>query len=128
MRTRRRRLLATCATAILAGSLLVVGVQNAHAADTLLSQGRPALASSQENGGAPAPAAVDGRPDTRWGSAWSDPQWLRVDLGATATITSGPVAVGGRVRQGLPDPDVPGRQHLDQRSTARPTPPAATRR
>jgi uncharacterized protein DUF1996/F5/8 type C domain-containing protein len=88
MRTRRRRLLATCAVATLAGSLLVVGVQNAHAADTLLSQGKPALASSQENGGAPAQAAVDGRSDTRWGSAWSDPQWLRVDLGATATITS----------------------------------------
>jgi hypothetical protein len=36
---------------------------------------------------APAAAAVDGRTDTRWGSAWSDPQWLRVDLGASATIT-----------------------------------------
>ena len=87
MRTRRRRLLAACASATLGGSLLVAGVQTAHAADTLLSQGRPALASSQENGGAPAAAAVDGRADTRWGSAWSDPQWLRVDLGATATIT-----------------------------------------
>jgi hypothetical protein len=87
MRTRRRRLVAACATAVLGGSLLVAGVPEAHAADLLLSQGRPALASSQENGGAPAAAAVDGRADTRWGSAWSDPQWLRVDLGATATIT-----------------------------------------
>ena len=102
MRTRRRRLLAACASAALGGSLLVAGVPSAHAADSpsdrpaaaldstegsLLSQGRPALASSQENGGAPAAAAVDGRADTRWGSAWSDPQWLRVDLGATATVT-----------------------------------------
>jgi Domain of unknown function (DUF1996)/F5/8 type C domain len=86
-RRRLRRLVAPAAVLTLAGSLLVAGVQAAHAADTLLSQGRPALASSQENGGAPAAAAVDGRPDTRWGSAWSDPQWLRVDLGGTATIS-----------------------------------------
>ncbi len=31
--------------------------------------------------------AVDGSPGTRWSSAWTDPQWIRVDLGATATIT-----------------------------------------
>jgi hypothetical protein len=88
MRTRRRRLIAACAVAAVTGSLIVAGVQNAQAADTLLSQGRPALASSSENGGAPAAAAFDGNAGTRWGSAWSDPQWLRVDLGATATITS----------------------------------------
>jgi hypothetical protein len=62
-------------------------LQPAHAADTLLSQGRPALASSLENGEAPAAAAVDGNAATRWASAWSDPQWLRVDLGSTATVT-----------------------------------------
>ena len=88
MRTRRRRLIATCAVATLAGSLLVAGVQNAQAADTLLSQGKPALASSAENGGSPAAAAFDGNAGTRWGSVWSAPQWLRVALGATATITS----------------------------------------
>jgi hypothetical protein len=87
MRTRRRRFIAGCAATALAGALVVIGLPEAHAADTLLSQGRPALASSQENGGAPAAAAFDGRADTRWGSAWSDPQWLRVDLGATATVT-----------------------------------------
>jgi len=73
----------------LAGSLLTVAVApQAQAADTLLSQGRPTLASSTENSGAPAAAAVDGNSGTRWSSAWSDPQWLRVDLGGTATITS----------------------------------------
>ncbi|XVU23471.1 DUF1996 domain-containing protein [Actinoplanes sp. CA-054009] len=75
-------------TALLAAALLFIGVPRAEAADTLLSQNRPTLASSTENGGAPAAAAVDGNPATRWGSAWSDPQWLRVDLGSTATVTS----------------------------------------
>jgi hypothetical protein len=85
--SRTRRLLAPAAALTLAAGLLVAGVPAAEAADTLLSQGRPALASSQENGGAPAAAAVDGRADTRWGSVWSDPQWLRVDLGATSAIS-----------------------------------------
>jgi hypothetical protein len=31
--------------------------------------------------------AVDGNLGTRWSSAWSDPQWLEVDLGATHTLT-----------------------------------------
>ena len=60
---------------------------SAHAADTLLSQGKTATASSVENAGTPASAAVDGNTTgTRWSSAFSDPQWLEVDLGATATI------------------------------------------
>ena len=84
---RRRPLLASLGVTLLAAALLVAGNQSAHAADTLLSQGRPALASSVENGESPAIAAVDGRSDTRWGSQWADPQWLRVDLGATATIS-----------------------------------------
>jgi hypothetical protein len=58
----------------------------ATAADTLLSQGKPATASSIENAGTPASAAVDGNPATRWSSAFSDPQWLQVDLGGTYTI------------------------------------------
>ncbi|MEC3997746.1 discoidin domain-containing protein [Actinacidiphila sp. DG2A-62] len=60
----------------------------AQAADTLLSQGRTATASSTENAGTPASAAVDGDTGTRWSSAASDPQWLQVDLGSTDTITS----------------------------------------
>jgi beta-glucanase (GH16 family) len=51
-----------------------------------LSQGRTATASSTENAGTPAGAAVDGNTGTRWSSAFSDPQWLQVDLGATHTI------------------------------------------
>jgi hypothetical protein len=60
----------------------------ADAADSLISQGKPATASSTESATFPASAAVDGNPGTRWSSAFSDPQWLQVDLGANATITS----------------------------------------
>jgi hypothetical protein len=52
----------------------------------LLSQGRPATASSVENASYPAANAVDGNTGTRWSSAFSDPQWIRVDLGSTQTI------------------------------------------
>ncbi len=54
---------------------------------TLLSQGHPATASSLEGAGYPASNAVDGNTGTRWSSAFSDPQWLEVDLGATHTIS-----------------------------------------
>ncbi|MBO0881007.1 MAG: discoidin domain-containing protein, partial [Mycobacterium sp.] len=73
--------------ALLASVLLVVAGPKARAAGTLLSQGKPATASSAENSGTPASAAVDGNTGTRWSSQFSDPQWLQVDLGATATIS-----------------------------------------
>ncbi len=49
-------------------------------------RGKPVIASSVENAGTPASAAVDGNTDTRWSSQFSDPQWLQVDLGATAAV------------------------------------------
>jgi hypothetical protein len=54
---------------------------------TLLSQNKPALASSTELGESPAAAAFDGNNATRWSSQWSDPQWLRVDLGSISAIS-----------------------------------------
>ncbi len=57
------------------------------AADPLLSQGKTATASSTENVAFPTSAAVDGDPGTRWSSAFSDPQWIQVDLGAAASIS-----------------------------------------
>jgi beta-glucanase (GH16 family) len=54
---------------------------------TLLSQGRPASASSIENASVPPGDAVDGNTGTRWSSAFSDPQWLQVDLGAAHPIS-----------------------------------------
>src|SRR5258706_6267302 len=84
---RRRPLIAiAAAVALAAGVAVVVSTVPAGAATTLLSQGRPATASSTENAGTPASAAVDGNAGTRWSSAASDPQWLQVDLGARATI------------------------------------------
>ncbi|MFD0686214.1 beta-1,3-glucanase family protein [Actinomadura fibrosa] len=47
---------------------------------------RPATASSTESGAFPASAAVDGNTGTRWSSAFSDPQWLQVDLGSSQQI------------------------------------------
>ncbi|MFJ6673038.1 discoidin domain-containing protein [Actinosynnema sp. NPDC091369] len=82
---------ASTALAALLGFVLLIGLAavpgTAHAAPVLLSQGKPATASSAEGAGTPASAAVDGDAGTRWASAWSDPQWLRVDLGATSTLS-----------------------------------------
>jgi hypothetical protein len=50
------------------------------------AQGKTATASSTENAGTPASAAVDGSTTTRWSSAFSDPQWIQIDLGSTQTI------------------------------------------
>jgi hypothetical protein len=52
-----------------------------------LAYNQPAYASSLEGNGTPASAAVDGSFNSRWSSAYSDPQWLAIDLGATHTIT-----------------------------------------
>lgn len=83
---RRRAAVASLVVAVVAALLLVAPAQRADAASVLLSQGRSVTASSQENAGTPAGAAVDGDGGTRWSSAWSDPQWLQVDLGATASV------------------------------------------
>ncbi|MBM9508178.1 discoidin domain-containing protein [Actinacidiphila acididurans] len=74
--------------ALVATFALAITQNSARAAGSLLSQGKTATASSTENAGTPASAAVDGDTTTRWSSAFSDPQWLSVDLGATATISS----------------------------------------
>jgi len=71
------------------GALLLGFLQPAAAAPaagTLLSQGKPATASSSEGASTPATAAVDGDLGTRWSSTFQDPQWLQVDLGTTATL------------------------------------------
>ena len=73
--------------AVIVASLVGGPSGTAAAADALLSQGRPALASSGEGGGNSAALAVDGNPNTRWASAFADPQWLRVDLGRSAAIS-----------------------------------------
>jgi beta-glucosidase len=73
-------------TVLLAGQLVVAAAPAHAAAGALLSQGRPVTASSIEWAGTPAAAAVDGNPGTRWSSQFSDPQWIQIDLGQTATV------------------------------------------
>jgi hypothetical protein len=50
--------------------------------------GKIATASSYETGwyNSPPGNAVDGDPGTRWASDWSDPQWLKVDLGSEQPV------------------------------------------
>jgi hypothetical protein len=48
--------------------------------------GHTATASSTESGAFPASAAVDGNTGTRWSSAFSDPQWLQIDLGSSQAL------------------------------------------
>ncbi|WP_245667080.1 beta-1,3-glucanase family protein [Actinomadura latina] len=72
---------------LLPGSLALTAPANAAACGTSdAALNRPATASSTENGTFPASAAVDGDPGTRWSSAFSDPQWLQVDLGSSQDI------------------------------------------
>ncbi len=53
---------------------------------TNLALNKPASASSLQNATFPASAAFDGNLGTRWSSAFSDPQWIQVDLGSSQTI------------------------------------------
>jgi beta-glucanase (GH16 family) len=83
-----RRLAGLAGAVLLAAVTYVTVVATpAVAAESLLSQGKPATASSTESIAFPASAAVDGNAGTRWSSAFSDPQWIRVDLGATVALT-----------------------------------------
>ncbi|MGW7318900.1 discoidin domain-containing protein [Streptomyces sp. NPDC054854] len=81
-----RPAVAALAAALVAALLVLLPGTAATAAPTLLSQGKPTTASSIENAGTPAAAAVDGDNGTRWSSGFADPQWIQVDLGAPAQL------------------------------------------
>jgi hypothetical protein len=67
---------------------LGVTVTGGGGAETLLSQGRTATASSTESTSYPASAAFDGNlTGTRWASKETAAEWLRVDLGATKAVS-----------------------------------------
>ena len=52
-----------------------------------LALNRPSSASSLQSGSTyPTAAAFDENPTTRWSSAYSDPQWIQVDLGSVQNI------------------------------------------
>src|SRR5579859_4860559 len=85
----RRRAQAIAVVLALVSGLLGIGIQRAAhaAADANIAVGAEATASSVQGADTPASAAVDGDATTRWSSAWSDPQWLQVDLGANASLS-----------------------------------------
>ncbi len=83
-----RTAVAVLVAVLLAALLVAVRTSPASAAPTLLSQGRPAVASASDATARGPAKAVDGSTATRWASGRTDAQWLRVDLGRTATITS----------------------------------------
>ncbi|MDX6356119.1 MAG: hypothetical protein QOF98_3022 [Streptomyces sp.] len=73
--------------ALIASAFLSLVATSSHAATpALLSQGKPATASSVQDPFV-ASSAVDGDTGTRWSSAAADPQWLQVDLGTSQAIT-----------------------------------------
>jgi F5/8 type C domain/Beta-1,3-glucanase len=86
-RSRYRVVGVAAAVLTLLSAFVATTALTAGAASTLLSQGKTATASSTENASFPASAAVDGNTGTRWSSAFSDPQWLEVDLGSSASIS-----------------------------------------
>ncbi len=63
----------------------LISTPSIAAAQTLLSQGKPAVASSTE-GGFTASLAVDGNTGSRWASNYNNAEWIYVDLGAPFTI------------------------------------------
>ncbi|MET7424716.1 discoidin domain-containing protein [Dactylosporangium sp. NPDC005555] len=75
---------------MLGGTVAVLGATTApaHAAcgTTNVALNKPATSSSNENGSLTPAKAVDGNVNTRWSSAFSDPQWLQVDLGAATDV------------------------------------------
>ncbi len=66
---------------------ITLGLGQLRQAPVNLAVGQPVYASST-NDGTVAASAVDGDLSTRWGSAYSDPQWIYVDLGTNYNITS----------------------------------------
>ena len=116
LRPRRRARAVALAAALLGlvGGLLVATTVTANAAVTLLSQGRPATASSTENAGTP--ASRRGRRQHRHPLV-ERVQRSTVDPGRPRRHRHhhpGRAQLGGRLRHRVPDPDLGERHHLDQ--------------
>jgi sugar phosphate isomerase/epimerase len=52
-----------------------------------LTLGRPVTTSSVDDAARTGEMAVDGNAGTRWGSGWSEPEWIAVDLGASYDLS-----------------------------------------
>jgi chitodextrinase len=64
-----------------------ITVTTSSSGATNIALGRPTTASSQENAGTSPDKATDGNAATRWSSAFADPQWIQVDLGAVRSVS-----------------------------------------
>lgn len=74
--------------ALFASSLTLATAPTAVAAESLLSQGKTATASSSEGAAYSAAAAFDGNlTGTRWASQWRDAEWIQVDLGESRNLS-----------------------------------------
>ncbi|MFJ8041350.1 discoidin domain-containing protein [Kitasatospora sp. NPDC096147] len=74
--------------ALLGGLLFSWPGRAGAAADPVISKGKAATASSTEGSSYAAGKAFDGSTSTRWASEeGKDPQWLRVDLGASNNVS-----------------------------------------
>jgi glucose/arabinose dehydrogenase/phosphatidylethanolamine-binding protein (PEBP) family uncharacterized protein/chitodextrinase len=88
MRLRPRSLVAIVASGVLVTGACVAIASAAQAADPLISKNKPVTTSSNESASLDGPKAVDGSTTTRWGSTeGKDPQWIRIDLGASYHIS-----------------------------------------
>lgn len=75
-------------TRMLLGGIRVAAKAPLTPVDVELARGRPVTVSSVEPGTAHVGAnAVDGNGGTRWSSAFADPQWISVDLGAVHRLS-----------------------------------------
>ncbi len=74
-------------SSVIAKHTISATFKTASSTSGLLSMGKTAKASSNESSSYAAKKAFDGSTSTRWSSAFSDPQWIYVDLGAAKTIT-----------------------------------------
>jgi len=83
-----RRLLPVAAALALVGPLVGVAAGGPTAPrGSLISQDRPATASSTQGRSTPPGAVDDADLTSRWSSLASDPQWVQIDLGGPAAIS-----------------------------------------
>ena len=78
--------LSVAAALLSAGTISAGSAAAASCGTTNLALHQPTTASSIQGPSWPASNATDGSLTTRWSSAFSDPQWLEVDLGSTQSI------------------------------------------
>ena len=120
---------ASAAIVLLLGCIVALSGTRASAAPTLLSQGKPATASSTENADVPGVGAPSTATPAPAGPARSPIRsGSRSTSAQTATINQVVAELGGGLRPVVPDPGLGQRHDAGRPSTAPPPAPAACRR